>query len=87
MNLLNVKNPVIAESPFLCPVDKNVCEAEIKFCPCQDPEISAAIWVELLKNVCELKSDPVIPLAAPDISEAICADEEIKPAKKLDVVA
>ena len=28
-----------------------------------------------------------MPLAAPDMSEAICADEEINPPKKLDVVA
>ena len=53
------KDPVIAESPFLCPVDKNVCEADTNSCPCQEPEMSVAIW----------------------------AEEEIKPAKKLEEAA
>ena len=64
------KAPVIAELPFLCPVDKNVCEADIKFCPCQEPEMSAAIWVELLKNVYVFKSEPVAASIAPEILRA-----------------
>ena len=41
--LVTSNDPVIAESPLLCPVDKNVCEAETKFCPSHEPEIPAAV--------------------------------------------
>ena len=37
------REPVITELPLLWPVDKNVCEAEIKFWPCHEPEIAAAV--------------------------------------------
>ena len=35
--------PVMPESPLLCPVDRKVCDADTKFWPCQEPEMSAAI--------------------------------------------
>ena len=38
--------PVIPESPFLCPVDRKVCDADTKFWPCQEPEMSDAISPE-----------------------------------------
>ena len=38
-----VNDPVIPEFPLLCPVDRNVCEADMKFCPCHEPEMSDAI--------------------------------------------
>jgi hypothetical protein len=47
--------------PLLCPVDKNVCEAEIKFWPCQDPEIPAAVK-DLIKGAF-VPRDPEIPAA------------------------
>ena len=47
----NSNEPVIPESPFLCPVDRKVCDADTKFWPCQEPEIFAAIWAEELRKV------------------------------------
>ena len=49
--------------------------------------MSSAIWAELLKKVYELKREPVVASIAPEMSVAICAEEEIKPAKKLEEAA
>ena len=68
---VTVNEPVIAESPLLCPVVKNVWDADIKFCPCQEPEISVAIWAELLKKVYELSNEPVAEFMAPEMSDSI----------------